>query len=133
MSAVDNQSIKEQIAKDYLLYLEEGNMNKVVDLFAENGMVVSPLYGTQSAREFYKILAGDTSTSELKFDGLFYEKNSNRISLLFDYIWGLKDGKKVQFKVVDIIELDTNNKIEKLSIIYDTIHSRTAVEQMKNE
>ncbi|MCV6628737.1 MAG: hypothetical protein OIF50_02645 [Flavobacteriaceae bacterium] len=42
------------------------------------------------------------------------------ILLYFNYKWVLQSGKTVAFDVVDIIELDTNYKIKKLTIIYDT-------------
>ncbi|WP_282085802.1 nuclear transport factor 2 family protein [Aquimarina algiphila] len=122
---------KEQVAHDYLSFLEKGKMDKVVHLFAKNGCVESPLYGVLPAVDFYKDLANDTMASILKFDGLFFEKNTNRVSLLFEYIWKLKEGEKVQFKVVDIIELNTEFKIEKLTIIYDTVKSRAALEKLR--
>ncbi|MBQ4819142.1 nuclear transport factor 2 family protein [Aquimarina sp. MMG016] len=115
---------KQEVAHDYLSFLEKDEIAKVIGLFTEDGIVVSPLYGTQSAKTFYKQLSEDTDSSKLKFDGLFFEKDSNRISLLFDYHWELKDGENVDFKVVDIIELNSKNKIEKLTIIYDTVEAR---------
>ncbi len=125
-----NMSVKEIVQK-YLFYLEKGEVNKVIDLFTKDGIVESPLYGTQPARIFYKALAEDTNSSKLKFGGLFFEDNTNRVSLLFDYDWELKDGGRVVFKVVDIIEFNTNHKIKKLTIIYDTVHSRDALERLK--
>ena len=122
---------KEEVAQNYLSFLEKNEVDKVISLFAEDGIVESPLYGTMPASKFYKALADDTTTSKLKFDGLFLEKDSNRISLLFDFNWELKDGKRVVFKVVDIIVLNSENKIEKLTIIYDTVHSRSAIEELK--
>lgn len=122
---------KEEVAHNYLAFLEKNEVDKVVSLFAEDGIVESPLYGIMQAKDFYKVLAEDTNASELKFDGLFFEKNTNRISLLFDFNWELKDGKKVTFKVVDIINLNSDNKIKKLTIIYDTVHSRSAIEELK--
>ncbi|WP_062058487.1 hypothetical protein [Aquimarina longa] len=122
---------EEQIAHYYLSYLENSETSKIIKLFADNGVVESPLYGIMPADKFYKVLANDTTTSKLKLDGLFFENGRNRISLLFDYSWELKNGKKVVFKVVDIIELDSKNKIEKLTIIYDTVHSRVAIEELK--
>nr|WP_235015820.1 nuclear transport factor 2 family protein [Aquimarina sp. AU58] len=122
---------KEEVAQNYLSFLEKNEVDKVVSLFADNGIVESPLYGTMPASKFYKALADDTTTSKLKFDGLFFEKNSNRISLLFDFDWELKDGKRVVFKVVDIIVLNSENEIQKLTIIYDTVHSRSAIEALK--
>ncbi|AXT59859.1 nuclear transport factor 2 family protein [Aquimarina sp. AD10] len=123
--------MKEQVAKKYLSFLEKGEIDRVVDLFTDDGLVISPLYGTRPAKDFYKALAADTTESILTFDGLFFEKQSNRISLLFDYDWKLKTGENVQFKVVDIIELNSENKIEKLTIIYDTVHSRDVLKELR--
>ncbi len=120
---------KEDVAKSYLNFLENDQVEEIVALFAEDGIVVSPLYGTMPAKSFYKTLAADTANSVLNFDGVFYEDNTNRISLLFDYDWELKTGEKVSFKVVDIIELNDDHKINKLIIIYDTVHSRPAIQQ----
>ncbi|WP_109300716.1 nuclear transport factor 2 family protein [Aquimarina sp. AU474] len=115
---------KEEVAHQYLSFLEKGEMDNVVNLFADDGIVESPLYGIKPAKTFYKLLSEDTSLSELKFDGLFLENNTNRISLLFDYKWSMKNGNVVEFKVVDIIELTSENKIKKLAIIYDTVNAR---------
>ncbi|SEK56257.1 hypothetical protein SAMN04487910_0826 [Aquimarina amphilecti] len=115
---------KEEIAKKYLFLLEKGDVGQIIDLFADNGTVVSPLYGTLSASKFYKVLSEDTNSSKLHLDGVFLEKNTNRISLLFDYEWILKNKSKVAFKVVDILELTKDNKIQKLTIIYDTVNTR---------
>ncbi|WP_299179593.1 nuclear transport factor 2 family protein [uncultured Aquimarina sp.] len=115
---------KEEIAKRYLFLLEKGDVAKVVDLFTDDGIVVSPLYGTLSAAKFYKDLSEDTNSSKLHLDGIFLEKDTNRLSLLFDYEWILKNNEKVNFKVVDILDLSEDNKIQKLTIIYDTVNSR---------
>ncbi|WP_378173444.1 nuclear transport factor 2 family protein [Aquimarina sp. SS2-1] len=123
---------KEEVAKKYLSFLEKGEMDKVIGLFTDNGVVISPLYGALPATEFYRKLSEDTASSRLNFDDLFYEKNTNRISLLFDYNWTLKNKKKVKLKVVDILELTSENKIQKLTIIYDTVQSRKMVEELKN-
>ena len=118
---------KEEIAKEYLSFLEKGEIDKVIQLFTEDGIVVSPVYGTMVAKEFYYALAADTKASKLNFDGLFVEENSNRISILFDYHWTLKSDEIIKFKVVDVIELTCDNKIEKLTIIYDTVNVRNAL------
>ncbi len=124
---------KEDVAKKYLLHLENGETNKVVGLFTENGIVISPLYGVMPAKHFYEALATDTNTSKLIYDGLFFEKDTNRMSLLFDYQWELSNGKSVTFKVMDIIELNAEHKIEKLTIIYDTVEARTFLNDLKRD
>ena len=122
---------KEQIVQAYLEYLEKGEMEKVIQLFDKDGIVESPLYGEQLADNFYKKLAADTNASRLKFDGLFFEEGTDRVSLLFDYEWEMKNGKTVCFKVVDIIEFTKKIKIKKLTIIYNTVEAKEIWDNLK--
>ena len=122
---------KKEIAKLYIEYLENGNINQIIKLFSKKGQVTSPLYGTKLASDFYKELNEDTLNSKLKFKGLFEEKDSQRIALYFKYNWTLNNNSYVEFEVVDIIEFDENNKIEHLKIIYDTVKSRVFVKHLK--
>ncbi len=122
---------KKDIAKQYILYLKNGNTNKIIALFNDNGVVDSPLYGIKKAHEFYLELNNDTSSSELFIKGIFEAKDSNQLALYFTYIWTLKDNKKVEFDVVDIIEFDTENKIKLLTIIYDTVIARKLLNELK--
>lgn len=121
---------KSEIAKKYLKYLENGNIEKVIDLFSSNGIVESPIYGIKKADEFYRELNNDTSNSELILKGIFEKNDSNNLALYFTYKWTLKNNEKVEFDVVDIIELDSENKITKLKIIYDTVISRKLVNDL---
>ena len=122
---------KREIANKYIEYLSIGDVEKIVNLFADNGKVSSPIYGEKPAGLFYKELLEDTINSALKFKGIFEEADSNRIALYFEYTWTVKSGKMVQFDVVDILDLDNENKIIKLKIIYDTVISRKLVDEMK--
>ncbi|MDO6821315.1 nuclear transport factor 2 family protein [Zobellia sp. 1_MG-2023] len=121
---------RKEIAKQYITHLENGNIEQVVALFNQNGMVDSPLYGIKKANEFYRELNSDTSNSELRLQGIFEESDSNNLALYFSYKWTLKNNQKVEFDVVDIIEFDNQNKISKLKIIYDTVTARKLVEQL---
>ncbi len=119
-----------QFAKDYLHLLESDNHNSLIQLFTKNGVVSSPIYGTLPAGEFYKGLMEDTNASKLRLDGVFAEENSNRIIVLFDYDWTIKNGTNVVFKVSDVFEFDDQGKVEKLTIIYDTVLSRVLVKEL---
>ena len=123
---------KKQIAKQYILYLEKGEVSKILSLFSEKGMVNSPLYGTKNAVDFYVELANDTASSELHIKGIFEDENSNQLALYFQYIWTLANHKKVTFDVVDILQFDEQNKIKNLNIIYDTVVARTLFNQMNS-
>lgn len=121
---------KSEIAKKYLEHLENGNIEKVIGLFSNNGIVESPIYGIKKADVFYRELNNDTSNSELFLKGIFEQNDSNNLALYFTYKWTLKNNEKVEFDVVDIIELDSENKITKLKIIYDTVISRKLVNDL---
>ncbi|GAB3655788.1 hypothetical protein GCM10028791_27220 [Echinicola sediminis] len=122
---------KNEIGKKYLDFLEKGQVQKIVELFDENGIVHSPIYGIKKAKEFYLELNNDTNNSKLHFKGLYENKDANDFALYFTYEWTLKSNQVVEFDVVDIIELDENNKIKQLKIIYDTVISRKLVEELK--
>lgn len=113
-----------EIANKYLEYLEKGDIDNVIGLFAVNGIVDSPIYGIKKADEFYRELSNDTINSELHFKRIFEQEDSNNLALYFTYKWTLKNKQIVEFDVVDIIDFDSNNKIKKLKIIYDTVHTR---------
>ena len=70
---------KKEIAKRYITYLENGEVEKVISLFSDKGMVQSPLYGIKKASDFYNELANDTSNSELFVKGIFQEEDSYSI------------------------------------------------------
>ena len=119
---------KKEIANGYLKFLESGNIEQIIDLFNENGIVDSPIYGIKKADEFYRELNDDTSNSELQLKGIFEQSGSNDLALYFTYKWTLRNNQQVEFDVVDIIEFDSKNKIKKLKIIYDTVLARKLVD-----
>ncbi len=122
---------KKEIAKKYIEHLENGDEEKVVELFNENGLVDSPLYGIQNADAFYKKLNNDTANSELHLLNIFEDENTNSIALYFTYKWTMKNNSQVAFDVVDIIDFDQNLKIKKLKIIYDTVTARRLLKELK--
>ena len=124
---------KKKIARKYIEYLESGNLESLINLFSENGVVESPIYGIRKANEFYRELNDDTLNSELLLKGIFEQSNSNNLALYFSYKWILKNNQKVVFDVVDIIEFDTYDKIKKLKIIYDTVISRKLIRELNEQ
>ena len=118
------------VAKKYLEFLESGNIEGVIGLFNENGIVESPIYGIKKAVDFYRELNNDTSNSELHLKGIFEQIDSDTLALYFTYSWTLKNNQKVDFDVVDIIDFDSQHKIKHLKIIYDTVISRKLVAKL---
>lgn len=124
---------KTEVSKQYIQFLESADLPALSNLFSEEGMVVSPIYGTLPAREFYNILAKDTTQSKLTINGIFEEPATGEIALYFQYDWTLQHGRQVTFDVVDILTFDEENKITSLKIIYDTVKAREWVEELREE
>jgi hypothetical protein len=121
---------KAKIAETYITHLANGELEQLLNLFAENGRVISPIYGNQAHRDFYRKLFADTRSSGLTIKGIFEDASNGNIALHFEYRWTLRNGSQVHFEVVDILEFNDDNKIELLTIIYDTVQSRELVKQL---
>lgn len=121
---------KTSIAKSYIEHLSNGDLESLLSLFAENARVVSPVYGEKNYKDFYKQLFADTNNSELSIKGIFEDITTGNIALHFIYQWTLSNNSRVNFEVVDISEFNEDNKIELLTIIYDTVRSRELVDQL---
>ncbi len=117
----------------YLDVLEEGDYKKIKKLFARKAIVVSPLYGKQSAKKFYKELFKDTNDSTIQCINIFYGLKSLSAAALFRYDWILKNGKEVSFLCTDVFEFTPAGKIKKLTIIYDTKQTKKQFKKLKKK
>jgi hypothetical protein len=122
------------ICKQYLDALNEGNLEKVLSLFEKNAVVESPLYGKLSATTFYSDLFADTNNSKTKLIHVYESIDGPpSIALHFHYAWTLKSGKNVEFECVDVFEMTPDKKkIAKLKIIYDTSPIRVDFNESKS-
>ncbi len=111
----------------YLAGLDAGDLDAVLALFAPGAVVVSPLYGTMPARDFYAALFADTRASDTTLLDIFdRSEGGGGVALHFRYGWTLADGTPVAFEVVDVIELTVaRDAFAKLTIIYDTAPLRS--------
>lgn len=123
----------ETTIKNYLQALQQGNYEAVISLFTDEAMVISPLYGTQSAKIFYKELLADTNSSQIELLDIFTNLQKRTAAVNFVYHWTLADGMTTSFDCVDIIEFDEQDKIKVLKIIYDTAQTRSAFELQKQK
>lgn len=114
-----------KLVSDYLAALEHSDLNRVLSLFADDGVVNSPLYGRLSAAEFYPKLFADTEESRLHLRQVFTSGESS-VAFWFDFDWVLADGTPAPFSVVDVAELNESGLITALHIVYDTAPLRQA-------
>lgn len=113
----------------YLQALEAGDLAEILSIFSEEARVASPLYGEQSAPDFFRQLLADTDHSVITPLRLFYEETEHSGAAFFLYEWILDGGHHVAFEVVDLFRFDEAGKIEELRIIYDTAQTRKALEK----
>src|SRR4051794_10569746 len=114
------------IIKAYLKSLEAGDAETIINLFSEDGVIHSPLYGDIPVKVFYKDLFADTIQSVITLLNIFQSAdNPDTAAAHFKYDWTLKDGTKTNFEAVDVFNFDAHGKIKEMTIIYDTAKTRS--------
>jgi 4a-hydroxytetrahydrobiopterin dehydratase len=129
---VSGSKSKQEVIKSYFHGLELASYNDIIQLFASEAMVHSPLYGKIEAPKFYKELFSDTQGSKTTLKNIFVNpENDNTASAHFVYSWTLKDGTLVHFECVDVFEfVPQGDKIQFLTIIYDNYHTRAGFKKV---
>ncbi|MDA8693372.1 hypothetical protein N9L92_04855 [Saprospiraceae bacterium] len=122
---------KNKIIQLYIKELSEGNTQNIIGLFSNDAKVISPVYGTMNAKDFYTKLSEDTSSSEIKLKQIYQSvsdtKDDSEWAAYFNYKWTLSEGTLVTFDVVDIFTFNPENLITELRIIYDASVSKPYV------
>jgi hypothetical protein len=121
----------DELVAAYLRALNAADAELAVSLFAEEGVVHSPLYGPRPARDFYPALFADTSRAKLTLKSVMSGKDQagrTTVGFWFHFDWRLPSGSAAPFDVVDVATLSADGKIMELHIIYDTVDVRPAFE-----
>jgi ketosteroid isomerase-like protein len=122
--------LKETIEK-YLSALEKSDYENLINLFAPNAIIHSPLYGEVGAKKFYEDLFKDTNKSVITLKDIFMSEDNSKGAVNFLYDWTLSDGSPVSFDCVDIFKFNSDGKIQELTIIYDTSQTRPKFDKLK--
>jgi steroid delta-isomerase len=119
------------LSQEYLQALAQEDLAAILALFSADAMIISPLYGTLPATDFYALLLNDTQASDVKLKDTLVNEQKRSGALFFQYNWTLENGQKVTFEVVDYLQLNKENLIERLQIIYDTYQTRPLWNEQK--
>ena len=122
----------EDLVAAYLRALSTADAELVVSLFADDGVVHSPIYGPRPARDFYPRLFADTSQANLTLKSVMSgtdQSGRTTVSFWFHFDWRLPSGAAAPFDVVDVATVSPDGKIRELHIIYDTVDVRPAFEE----
>ena len=117
-----------KIMEAYLRALEAGEYAALMELFADDAMVHSPLYGDQPASDFFRALFRDTDHSIITPLHFFDDEPARVGAAFFIYECVFDNGRHTSFECVDLFEFDEQAKIHKLKIVYDTAQTRSAFE-----
>jgi hypothetical protein len=115
----------------YLRALTTADAALAVSLFADDGVVHSPLYGPRPPRDFYRELFADTSQANLTLKSVMSGVDTTgqtTVSFWFHFDWRLPSGAAAPFDVVDVATLGPHGLIAELHIIYDTVDVRPSFE-----
>lgn len=126
----------EQIAKTYLGALERSDLPTILALYADDGIVHSPLYGPRPAVDFYTALFKDTGRAKIALKGVAEGRQVDGrplVTLWFQFNWTLPSGQPANFECVDVLEVNHDRRIAALHIIYDTVTARPAYEAIHGE
>jgi SnoaL-like domain len=121
----------DDLVTTYLRALASADIGLAVRLFADDGVVHSPLYGPQRPEDFYRALFADTSQANLTLKSAMRGvdvSGQTTVSFWFHFDWRLPSGAAAPFDVVDVATLCPNGLIKDLHIIYDTVDVRPAFE-----
>jgi hypothetical protein len=126
---------QKQIINRYFQGLEKASYEDVISLFAKNAIVFSPLYGQIEAVKFYREIFAVTNNSKITLKNIFISPDNPKVAAAhFYYDWTLKDGTPAPFECIDIFEFSSgSNQVTKLTIIYDTFHTRKAFEEANTQ
>lgn len=111
----------------YLQRLDAGDVPGVLELFATDGVVSSPMQGEIPAREFYPELAATLQRAKITAQELFVSTDDpRRAAVRFRYDWTAGAESPPSFDCIDIITLDDGGLICELRFVYDTHPLRVA-------
>lgn len=118
----------ERSLEQYFEALDAGDLEGVLEVFAEDARVSSPFLGDLTAREFFpKVFAASSASHITLFDVLASIRGQSRAIGYFRYDWTLKDGTRVHFDAADVFDFNAAGEIVRMTILYDTHPLRETV------
>jgi len=92
-------SVVNEICSQYLDALNRADLKKVLSLFEDDAVVISPLYGEVPVVEFYNSLFSDTQESKTRLLKILEStENHNIVALHFQFQWTLENGGYIDFE-----------------------------------
>jgi hypothetical protein len=128
---LDRGMKSDELAEAYVDAMNHADVAGVLTLFAPDGAVHSPLYGTIPATDFYPALFKDTSDAKLSLRASMSGTRAGHdvVSLWLDSEWAFAPGESQPYMSVDVAELDDGGKITQFYVVFDSAALRDAFDR----
>ena len=98
---------------------------EVIACFAEDAVVVHPIFGRQPAAGFFESLFAKTTADKLTVKTIFHSPdNPATAAVLFFDEWSSADGTEFKNDIVLIFDFDRDDRVRKLTVVFDTFPVR---------
>lgn len=113
---------KQTLIKKFFQEIEKGHYDEVVKLFAPQGKIHSPIYGSMDAASFYKKLSIDAKATKIEIRNIFIDINNPHLAAAYIISsWGFKTGKSFNLEGINIFEFTSDEaQFQSVKFIYDT-------------
>ena len=111
---------KIEYVRRYFELLTSSDIKGIVDMFEDEGFVLSPFLGKMRAAEFFRKLDDASNDNKLTVFDVLLGENGNTAAAHFEYDWTLKSGEQFLFQGIDYFKFSQDSKFASMSIYYDT-------------
>jgi hypothetical protein len=111
-----------ELSLQYHRAVKECDLDKVLSLFAPDGVMVTPLKGVCDPKNYHEWLFITIKKATIEVQNVFQALNGDiSICVHSRYKWLLNNDKVIEFGVVSVFEFTPDRKkIKKVSNFYDT-------------
>ena len=117
----------EELCRSYLASMERGDLEALLENFADDAFATSPISGRQPVRAFYSYVMRVTSARSMKLRTIFMgATDPTQVAIHMAYTRTVGSGKPATIEGVDVFELTGDRtKFASVTIIYDTAPVRS--------
>ena len=109
----------------YLRAVQQHDYGEVIACFADDAVVVHPIFGRQPAASFFQSLFAKTTADKLTVKTIFHcSDNPATAAVLFVDEWRSADGTEFKNDIVLIFDFDRDDRVRNLTVVFDTFPVR---------
>lgn len=115
----------EDCLKKYYEAIEQANYADIMKLFAKDSVVIHPIFGHLSAKEFFKLLLEKSKNNDVRMINIFKtDELPTRRACYLNVSFVTQDNQTFEEEAIHIFDFQTNGLISKVTVIIDTFPFR---------